>query len=623
MSLVICSNQENDGATERDTSVYDAWSFRNPLSSTMTIPANSQVALQSCKVNVDGRVVFSRNNHRFYHYFGEKLSETKAISDTTSAPAITTLLKDEERGQVVELGLNDFADRIQDRIRSTTYHPNQKEQFDCSVLRNASGLDFLGYKFNFKQNTTNVSTIPGNGKFENFYDVSQDDEGGVSKEIFDYTNGVFKRTADERYETAFAICKDQPFSLTNGSFIVNIDNGSLANARDNECEFMFGLSRSVNNPDPNGYYYPRYSVYPNEDEMDFFLDGFCDFGVGMNMEGQLIVFHNVKNNVDRVQIQEVKYYNNASNHADFVSADTRFDLVNASQYTKLGLFSKGEEMEVRAYHNGSSEWRDVCVVNELGNYNTFFKPVNQTCWCLHPVIGIGLDTEQTELNSTLQLEEFSNLALSTYSQPTEANPNSAGWWELLEFLGTAGRYCYEMEMRNWNDPSVSSHSYVGLNGSGGVGFNNIMILDQSELYTPTRGANGRQILGFNQSIVSEPNSGAGTNDVVFESSAVPNLTSSMAMFVRLNNFGQNVVNAHNGNRSKILAHLPRFDNTQSTGRLYFEPNNLVWIDLDNPNDLQINEFDISFCYINEQYAEILTGQSIVALYFRKKPKELM
>lgn len=620
MSLVICSNQENDGATERGTSVYDAWSFRNPLSSTMTIPANSQVALQSCKVNVDGRVVFSRNNHRFYHYFGEKLSDTKAITDTTSAPAITTLLTYNERGQVIELSLNDFADRIQDRIRSTTYHPNQKEKFECSVLRNASGLDFLGYKFNFKQNTTNVSTIPANGKFVNYYDTGQDDVDG----IFSYSSGVFTRESEEQYQTAFAICKDQPFSLTNGSFIVNIDNGSFADARDNGAEFVIGLSRSVNNPDSNGYYFPRYCDYTNEDELDIFILGFCDFGVGMNMDGQLVIFHSVKNSDTSTQLREVKYYNNASNHADFVSADTRFDLANASQYTKLGLFSSGEKMEVKAYHNGSTEWRDVCVVNENASYDTFFKPVNQTCWCLHPVIGIGLDAENTQLNSTLQIEEFSNLNLSTYSMAlTIENPNTAGWWELLEFLGTAGRYCYEMEMRDWNDPSVSSHSYVGLNGSGGVGFNNIMILDQSELYTPTRGANGRQILGFNQSIVSEPSSGAGTNDVVFESSAVPNLVSSMAMFVRLNNFGQNVVNAHNGNRSKILAHLPRFDNTQSTGRLYFEPNNLVWIDLDNPNDLQVNEFDISFCYINEQYAEILTGQSIVALYFRKKPKELM
>jgi hypothetical protein len=619
MSLVICSNQESDGSTDRGTSIYDAWSFRNPLSSTMTIPANSQVALQSCKVNVDGRVVFSRNNNRFYHYFGEKLSGTKPITSTTSAPLITTLLTDDERGQVVELSLDDFADRIQDRIRSTTYHPNQKEQFDCSVLRNASGHDFLGFKYNFKQNITNVSTVPGNGTFDNFYEQS-----GNLDPPFSYNNGVFKRdSAEPPRKTAHGICKRQPFSLTNGSFIVNIRNGSYADVVDNEAEFMVGLSRSVNNPDDNGYYFPRYTTYTGEDELDLYLDGFSDFGFGMNNDGELVMFHNVKSSQTRTRIKEVKYYNNASNHIDF-SSGSRFSLVNGSQYTKLGFFSSGEKLEVKAFHNGSKAWRDACVVSEgTATYDTFFKPVNQACWCLHPVIGIGTDATSTELGSTIQIEEFSNLALSTYSQPSVLGINNAGWWELLENLGTAGNYCYEMEMRSWNDPGVSTHQYVGLQGSGGVNFDNIMILEESEIYTPSRGANGKAILGFNNSIVSEPNSGAGTNSVIFESDTVPNLVSSMAMFVRLNNFGQNVFNAHNGNRSKIIAHLPRFDNTQSTGRLYFEPSNLIWIDLDNPGPLQVNEFDISFCYINEQFAEILTGQSIVALYFRKKPKELM
>jgi len=93
------------------------------------------------------------------------------------------------------------------------------------------------------------------------------------------------------------------------------------------------------------------------------------------------------------------------------------------------------------------------------------------------------------------------------------------------------------------------------------------------------------------------------------------------MFVRLNNFGQNTTNARIGNRSKIIAHLT--DLETKTGRQTYEPSNLVWLDLDNPAPLTVNEFDISFCYVNEQYSTILVGQSIVALYFRAKPKDLM
>ena len=625
MSLVICSNQEKDGQTDRqDQSIYNAWSFRNPLSSTMTIPANSQVALQSCKVNVDGRVVFSRNNQRFYHYFGDKLdldgTTEPQIDDSTSYPAITTLLNDNEGGQVVELSVDDFADRIQDKVRSTTYHPNQKELFECTPLRNIDGRDFLGYNFNFKQNASNgnVNLVPGNGTFENYYHENFDDSPK-----FEYNNGVFKRTGTAS-DTPVGICKRKPFSLTNGSFVVNVSNGSFANVNASKVEWSMGLSRAVNNPDANGYYYPRYSVYADiGDDLETRLEYFADFNIAGNANGDLIIYHFISAGNGRIGAQEVKYWLNADTHSDFSGSERQNLITNLSAYTKYGFFSNGEDIKVKAYHNASAEWRTVIQYPGTGESgDTYFKPVNQACWCLHPVLAIGTDLTSTQLTSTLQVEEFSSRNLTTYAMPTNDNPNSAGWWELQEYLGNWFR-CQDLERREWNDPGTNERIYSELNGSGGAQGNFVLILEKSEIYKPTFGANGRAILGFNHSVIDTPNGGSGTNSIFFESTNVPSLTSSLAMFVRLNNFGQSVVNAHQGNNSKIIAHLPRFDNTQSTGRLYFEPNSMVFIDLNNPAPMQINEFDISFSYINEQYATILSGQSIVALYFRKKPKELM
>ena len=106
----------------------------------------------------------------------------------------------------------------------------------------------------------------------------------------------------------------------------------------------------------------------------------------------------------------------------------------------------------------------------------------------------------------------------------------------------------------------------------------------------------------------------------FNSDTTPDTTNLQAIFVRLHNFGQKTTNAVQKNKSNIIAHLPRFDNGRSTGRLHFEPNNLMYLDLENPYPLQVNEFQISFCYANEQYARSLVGQSVVALHFREKPK---
>jgi hypothetical protein len=46
-----------------------------------------------------------------------------------------------------------------------------------------------------------------------------------------------------------------------------------------------------------------------------------------------------------------------------------------------------------------------------------------------------------------------------------------------------------------------------------------------------------------------------------ESSTTPKLISNISLFIRLNNFTQNTINARQGTTSKIIAHLPRFDNS--------------------------------------------------------------
>ena len=70
--------------------------------------------------------------------------------------------------------------------------------------------------------------------------------------------------------------------------------------------------------------------------------------------------------------------------------------------------------------------------------------------------------------------------------------------------------------------------------------------------------------------------------------------------------------------SKIIGHLPRFDSAgNEVGGLYFEPHELVYIKLNNPNELYMNTIDIDLVYDNETYADCLSGKSIVVLHLRK------
>ena len=296
MSLVVCSNKDSDGTERQGQSIYKAWSFRNSLSSTYTVPAQSQVALQSCKVNIDGRVVFGRNNHRFYHYMGQKVGtetpipagQAATIKDTTSYPCITTLTNDTDGGSIVELTVDDFAQRLQEQVRSTTYHPNAKEQFTCDVIRNASSVDFLGYSLTAKQNVSVPTFVPATGAFEQFY-RDDDEYAADAPSPFSYIGGVFKREADDTTTVACGICPSRPLSLTEGEFRVNISTAS-ANANASGVEWHVGLSRFINVIDSDGYYYPYYNDYGKDASIRTQSQCYMDFAVCRNIDGELVVY---------------------------------------------------------------------------------------------------------------------------------------------------------------------------------------------------------------------------------------------------------------------------------------------------------------------------------------------
>ena len=69
MSLIITSNigQENNTAA---SNAFKPYSYQNRLLNTMKIPPNSEIALQSAKINKNGLFVLDRSNSGFCHYFG-------------------------------------------------------------------------------------------------------------------------------------------------------------------------------------------------------------------------------------------------------------------------------------------------------------------------------------------------------------------------------------------------------------------------------------------------------------------------------------------------------------------------------------------------------------------------
>jgi len=613
MSLVICSNQDADGKGNRQqSSVYTPWAFRNTLSSTYKIPANAQVALQSCKVNIDGRVVVSEANSKFYQYFGKKLNldgtTAPQSNETTSYPVFTDFLKDDQEG-VLEVSVDDFANVIQKAIRETTFHPNVKETPTCEVLRNASSLDFLGYKISYDQTTDKVAGVPANGAFEQWFrsDGVYSDQSGSG--IFSFTSGVFQRESTESTVTCAGIAPALPMHNLTGEFTVNI-SGTSGRANASGVEWHVGLSRFINNTDESGYYYPSYGNYFEAPVGNFNEEIYVDFGIARDLDDNLVLYQNgYSGTYGGLVYQEVDYWTNSSSF--FASQEN----LSGKDYTNVKFEVEGEVVKAKIYDNTAKKWRTITEYASGQPKNSYFKPVHQACWCLHPVLAIG--QKDTATACTLEITDFNDVDLVDY------NPKVAykgGWFETMELLGT-DNLCRNLEARSILRQDGVPYIQVDVNASDGILYDQVLILQQSDIYKFTPGANAGPILGFNGAIIDTPNTIVNLNKVSYNSNFAPSLVSSLSMFVRLNNFGQNSTNARVGNRSKILAHLTDLEN--KSGRNTYEPGNLIFLDLDNPSEMNVNEFDISFCYVNEQYARILTGQSIVVLYFRKKPRELM
>ena len=618
MSLVICSNQDQDQTTRQEQSIYSAWSFKNDLSSVYNIPAQSQVCLHSAKINLDGRLTISGNNGIYYDWYGEELDEGVADDqvNTTSYPIAQEF---GVAGRVEEYTADELAERIKQQHRE--YHPNRKGLFDCQVKRNA-GLDFLGFDFTYGFNgSQTASTKPSS--FEPFASISESDDIVFS---WNQGTGVFQRSASTpQASPCVGIGLGHPLDLSNGSLTVDFSNVNAS-----KQEWAVGLTRDIPVPQQTelGDHQPPYYYLDPDQEETFDLgnqDFFCDFCVHRNFNGDLILTHAVMDGLGRLTRKQIDYWNNTNSDLTGVGP---YDIdKNTGGYSWIRFTVDGERVKVEIGHGGATDL--VTEFSATEPKTSYFKPVCQTNWCLHPLLFVGSDG--TSETNSLTMSSFSGMNISGYNSREVYN---GGWYETCSLLGSLGNgfnalaLCREVETtRSFpQDPSYDDVRYtqVGLNASDMVDYTPAMITAPNEDYYFTQNAGVARLFGFpGRSLVKVGTyGGVAGRDLTFSSDEAPSLTTTQSIFVRLNGFGQQVLNARTGNKSTILAHLPTADGnvtSDSSGRVFYEPNRDVWLDLNNGFDIKTSDFSIDFVYSNEQYAKILQGQSIVVLYFREKP----
>ena len=202
------------------------------------------------------------------------------------------------------------------------------------------------------------------------------------------------------------------------------------------------------------------------------------------------------------------------------------------------------------------------------------------------------------------------------------------------------------------DPAYTTYVNALLNADNGINYEWAILTQPSKRYgigygedVQSRMSNVKSILGMTTGAYEENNAGTAayssrSTDVdwvygfthILEgggtsrnytnmfSQQSPKALAQGQLFVRVSSLPHNSFNGCQRSISKILYGLPRWDaRGNTTGSLYYEPNERVYLDLNyNENNQILNDLSVQLVNINEEVAKDLKGNTCVIFHIRQK-----
>lgn len=631
MSLVITSNQAVENGPQ-ESNAFKPFSYQNRLLNTMKIPPKSEIALQSAKINKNGLFVLDRSNSGFCNYFGTPVQDVNSgdIKDTTTQPFRAVIGSGEAflAGDVKnEVNVEDMRNEIQKGINQATFHPSLINGVDTTTLNVSALYDntekFEGFKFVATQATAKTSKTV-------FADDALTNIAGTG------FTGTFTQAAGEATSTngaGFLVQNRQyPISQNQGTCVINFSDANT-NGR-----WMAGLSRinrKVETEVGKTEYVPEYFEFGVRGtttaglrlrNMWRYAD-ICVCRVGTDLK----VFQSGSRTIGTgtgIYMNEVVYY--GDHNTNFAAV---YDIAtNGNHYQKVRFTLNNEELSIHMLTSDDTATLlcDFSTMRGTGsgtaaNKNECLNPVNATKWAMYPMMAAsGGGAAGGQKMKIEKLDHYTNYP--EYDASTYFNYDWWGWSQKYNQLN----FCRSLERRDWNNYSRTTTNHgdgasgllppKNVNADGGMAdYDNLIITTRSEEYGPSTNVTNTQFtLGYVGQPVSIPTASTNTT-TTNQSSTVPKLISNISLFIRLNNFTQSSMNARMGTLSKIVAHLPRFDNSgNETGGLYFEPHEKTYVALNNTEPLYINSFDVDIVYENETLCTAISGKTIICFHIRQQ-----
>jgi signal peptidase I len=607
MSLLITSNTPDTLISNYDEQqgINKSFSYTNHLNDTFKIPANSEVAVQSVKINRSGNININEANSIYSFYFGEEIDVDGSYNFVQSAPVQSAFALSKADQQFSRLianrgpkiidytgNVDNIARMMKASLNRNLWHPNlllnastgRNPGANVVPLRNGSGLDWLGWKIEITNTdeTKNASNISASWMGARYNGTAVGDNYTYNPSTRILTPPVGSLSS--------CVGIDYPLSLANGSFSCSLVNRHGVGVQ------RIGLCRSLKNLPPNYF-----------DDVDG--DNFYDYLVEIEDNGDIILLHTLPDGLD---------YNQAELTLTEVNYGTKIN-ASVSLIDLIKFNIKNERVKVSVVDDKGVE---TVLTDGTGVSASNLKPTGMTTRFLYPKI-------QIEPGNTIKIEEFFGVDIVNhkYWGWDNFNRNDPGdcsftdYWAFLQHgLYVPGSENLVKLLDMDLDKIFDRDNLLGLNANKQCDYKVQFFFAPDDRYLNTDKCNSQYLMGFpNRSLVNVPNSTAVTSPFTqtYQSDTAPEMKSTQSLFVRLKNFTHTSVNLAKGSNSKILYHLPAFSNTgQRVGALYFEPNEKTYLKLNNPQDIYLSNIDVDIVYSDETLATDLQGKTTVLFHIR-------
>ena len=600
------------------------------ITNTFEVEPDSEVAVQSVKINKEGNIAVNRNNNQFYVYLGDRGSE---MEETTSTPIHTFLNIAGDKTE--EVNVNTLTQFTENAINRGMGHPDMMPNDSTnvsgtkvSVERDADQV-FKGYDIDIHYGVS-ASLVDQKATMTFVDSIADPDYAGT------WSQGTQRITKTAASATSLNKCEmintSMPISQCGGQFSCDYTNGGGF--------WAIGLTRYL---DQNQLFFSDQNFGYFKPEGQSFYDWVAKSVFDASTSKYFLrlyhaVMDEVRGDEEFISLKEFEYWTGGPHSGSLTGPYEIFD--SSASYTaskatpsKVAFKIENEKMLVEVI-----DTLGAATIIADGNQATKthnLKPTSSTTKFLYPKVKVTEDNKYITIQTYNGVKptgfEYGNLRdTASFMDGTYVfGVADFDWWCKLYFRNQCGDYGREIDLRNmFHYNNTDAYVQNGLNASGAfknsasdIGVALILADDRATDtfgYRPTPQANATDLLGFEDNpVLDVPNASTITSET-YKSTNIPQQVSTNSLFVRLNNFLQRTINGQTNGVSKILYHLPRFDNSGvEFGGLFYEPSERVYVKLHNTNTMRVNELGVSLVNPDETLAENLTGKTIVMFHIRK------